>query len=145
MFIKQISVFLENKPGALRELTAVLGSGNIDIREISVADTQSFGIVRMIMRSDAIDQAMLLLRAAGYTARVNEVICAEIVDKPNGLCDMLTIIENEKLSIEYMYSFRRSDDGRALMVLRLSEKERAVEALTSAGVRIHRQDEIDTL
>lgn len=145
MFIKQISVFLENKPGALRELTAVLGSGNIDIREISVADTQSFGIVRMIMRSDAIDQAMLLLRAAGYTARVNEVICAEIVDKPNGLCDMLTIIENEKLSIEYMYSFRRSDDGRALMVLRLSEKERAVEALTAAGVRIHRQDEIDTL
>ena len=94
MFVKQISVFLENKPGALRELTAVLGSGNIDIREISVADTQSFGIVRMIMRSSDIDLAMNLLRGAGYTARVNDVICAEIVDKPNGLCNLLAIIEN---------------------------------------------------
>jgi len=145
MFIKQISVFLENKPGALRELTAVLGSGNIDIREISVADTQSFGIVRMIMRSSDIDPAMALLRGAGYTARVNDVICAEIDDKPNGLCNMLTIIENEKLSIEYMYSFRRTGDGRALMVLRLCEKERGAAVLNAYGVRIHTQDEIDTL
>ena len=145
MFVKQISVFLENKPGALRELTAVLGSGNIDIREISVADTQSFGIVRMIMRSSDIDLAMNLLRGAGYTARVNDVICAEIVDKPNGLCNLLAIIENEKLSIEYMYSFRRNDNDKALMVLRLSEKERGVAVFNAYGVRIHTQAEIDTL
>jgi len=145
MFIKQISVFLENKPGALRELTSVLGSGNIDIREISVADTQSFGIVRMIMRYKDIDPAMALLKAAGYTARVNDVICAEIDDKPNGLCNLLAIIENEKLSIEYMYSFRRTNDNKALMVLRLCEKERGLAVLNAYGVRIHVQDEIDTL
>lgn len=145
MFIKQISVFLENKPGALRELTAVLGSGNIDIREISVADTQSFGIVRMIMHSKSIDPAMALLRGAGYTARVNDVICAEIDDRPNGLCNMLTIIENEKLSIEYMYSFRRTAENKALMVLRLGEKERGIAVLNAYGVKIHDQDEIDTL
>lgn len=145
MFIKQISVFLENKPGALRELTAVLGSGKIDIREISVADTQSFGIVRMIMCSKDIDPAMALLRGAGYTARVNDVLCAEIDDKPNGLCNMLTIIENEKLSIEYMYSFRRTEDGRVLMVLRLGEKERGVAVLNAYGVKLHTQDEVDKL
>ena len=123
----------------------MLGSGKIDIREISVADTQSFGIVRMIMRSKDIDPAMALLRGAGYTARVNDVLCAEIDDKPNGLCNMLTIIENEKLSIEYMYSFRRTGEGKALMVLRLCEKERGAAVLNAYGVRLHEQDEIDLM
>ena len=121
MYIKQISVFLENRPGTLRELTALLGSGNVDIREISVADTQHFGIVRLIVKSGVIDQAMALLKGAGYTASINNVFCAEIDDKPAGLANLLTIIENEKLSVEYMYSFRRSNDIHALLVLRLSE------------------------
>lgn len=145
MFIKQISVFLENKPGALRELTAVLGSGSVDIREISVADTQAFGIVRMILRSGDIDRAMALLKGAGYTARVNHVICAEIDDKPNGLCKLLTIIERENLSVEYMYSFRRSASGHAIMVLRLSEQDRACAVLNAYGVRVFGQEEADAL
>lgn len=145
MFIKQISVFLENRPGTLREMTALLGSGNIDIREISVADTQQFGIVRLIVRSDVIDRAMALLKGAGYTASINNVICAEIDDKPSGLANLLTIIENEKLSVEYMYSFRRTADDHALMVLRLSEKERGLAVLKAYGVRLHSQEEIDQI
>ena len=145
MFIKQISVFLENRPGTLRELTAVLGSGNIDIREISIADTQHFGIVRLIVRSDAIDQTISLLKGAGYTASINNVFCAEIDDKPNGLANLLTIIENEKLSVEYIYSFRRSSDKHVLMVLRLSEKERGLAVLNAYGVRLHSQEEVDQL
>lgn len=145
MFIKQISVFLENRPGTLRELTALLGSGNIDIREISVADTQQFGIVRLIVRSDRIDAAMSLLKGAGYTAKINNVICAEIDDKPSGLSNLLTIIENEKLSVEYMYSFRRTADNRALMVVRPSEKERGLAVLNAYGVRLHTQEEVDKL
>lgn len=145
MFIKQISVFLENRPGTLRELTSVLGSGNIDIRELSVADTQHFGIVRLIVKSDAIDSAMALLKGARYTAKINNVICAEIDDKPNGLANLLTIIENEKLSVEYMYSFRRGTDNHALMVLRLSEKDRGVAVLNAYGVKLHSQEEVDKL
>ena len=145
MFIKQISVFLENMPGTLRELTAVLGSGNVDIREISVADTHAFGIVRMILRSDDIDRVMSLLKGAGYTARVNHVICAEIDDRPNGLCNLLTIIEREKLSVEYMYSFRRNVSGHANMVLRLSEQERGLAVLQAYGVRVIDQEEADNL
>jgi len=145
MFIKQISVFLENRPGTLRELSALLGSGNIDIRELSVADTQHFGIVRLIIRSDAMDKAMALLKGAGYTARINNVICAEIDDKPSGLANLLTIIENENLSVEYMYPSRRPPDGRALMVLRLSEKERGLAVLNAYGVRLHNQADVDEL
>lgn len=145
MFIKQISVFLENRPGTLREMTALLGSGNIDIHEISVADTQHFGIVRLIIKSDLVDTAMALLKGAGYTASINHVICAEIDDKPAGLANLLTIIENEKLSVEYMYSFRRTADNHALMVLRLSEKERGLAVLNAYGVRLIDQAEADRL
>lgn len=145
MFIKQISVFLENRPGTLRELTALLGSGNIDIREISVADTQHFGIVRLIIQSDALDKAMSLLKGAGYTARINNVICAEVDDKPSGLANLLTIIENENLSVEYMYSFRRTSATKCLLVLRLSEKERGLAVLNAYGVHIRNQAEVDNL
>ena len=145
MFIKQISVFLENKPGAMRELTAVLGSGGIDIREISIADTQAFGIVRIILRSEVIDQAMALLKGAGYTARINHVICAEIVDRPNGLCELLTVIEKENLSVEDIYSFRRTPERGATMILRLSEQERACKVLKAYGVRVLTQEEADAL
>ena len=143
MFIKQISVFLENKPGTLRELTNVLGDGQIDIRELSVADTQSFGIVRMLVRSDRMDAAMTLLKKSGYTARLNSVICAEIEDKPNALSGLLGIIEGEGLSVEYIYSCRRTPEGNALMVLRLSEMDRGQEVLIRHGITLHTQEEID--
>ena len=143
--VYQISVFLENRPGTLRELTAVLGSGNVDIRELSIADTQHFGIVRLIVKADAMDRAMELLKGAGYTSRVNNVICAEIDDKPSGLSNLLTIIENEKLSVEYMYSFRRTGDQHVLMILRLSEKERGLAVLNAYGVRLYSQEEVDSL
>ena len=107
MFIKQISIFLENTPGTLRELTELLGNGGIDLLAISVADTQNFGIVRVITHSDQIDPALALLRNNGYTAKVNNVVCAEVADRPLGLCELLRIVEQAGLSVEYMYSFLR--------------------------------------
>lgn len=145
MFIKQVSVFLENHLGALRELTALLASAGIDIRELSVADTQNFGIIRMIIRTDALDHAMAVLKESGYTARVNHVICAEIDDKAGGLCRLLTVLEEEKVSVEYMYSFRRTSAEKVLMVLRLSEQEKGVELLKNAGFAVHSQEETDQL
>ena len=78
MFIKQISVFLENAPGTLRELTHVLGEGGIDLMALSIADTKSFGIVRVIVSDDQIDPALALLRSAGFMAKGNNVICSEV-------------------------------------------------------------------
>lgn len=143
MFIKQISVFLENRPGTLRELTEKLGGAGIDIRELSVADTQNFGIVRMILRADVIDEAMLLLRSEGYTARINHVICAEIPDRAGGLARLLNVIEGAGISVEYMYSFRRSAGGNVLLVLRLSDQEKGCRLLESEGVKLYSQAEAD--
>lgn len=145
MFIKQISVFLENTPGTLRELTHLLGNGGIDLMALSIADTQNFGIVRLIVAETQIDPALALLRDNGYTARVNNVICAVVEDRPNGLSQLLETIESLGVSVEYLYSFLRATGDTALIILRLSEQAETVKKLAEKGVRIFSQAEIDRL
>lgn len=145
MFIKQISVFLENAPGTLRELTELLGKANIDLMAISVADTQSFGIIRIIIGSEQIDPAMDLLKANGYIAKVNNVICAEVEDRPLGLCELLDVIDKAGLSVEYMYSFMRPAGENAHIVLRLSDKQKAVKVFQLNNIKVLNQAAIDTM
>ena len=146
MFIKQISVFLENHPGALREMTELLGNGGIDLLALSVADTQNFGIVRVIVNSEVIDPALKVLRDNGYTAKVNNVICATVPDRPLGLCELLTIIEQAGLSVEYMYSFLRASDATdAHMILRLSDGEKGMQVFQVRGVHTLTQEDVDAM
>jgi len=145
MFIKQISVFLENAPGTLRELTHLLGKDNIDLMALSIADTQSFGIVRLIVADNQIDPALKLLRGAGFVAKVNNVICSEVADRPLGLHELLEKIHEMGVSVEYMYSFLRSTGDKALIILRLSEQDETIHKLAAAGVQIVSQAEIDKL
>mgnify|MGYP004607191807 FL=1 len=102
MFIKQISIFLENVPGALREMTHLLGEGGVDLLALSIADTANFGIVRVIVADHQIDPALALLRGAGYTAKVNNVLCVAVEDRPGGLCDLLEVVEASGSSVEYL-------------------------------------------
>ena len=146
MFIKQISVFLENHPGALREMTELLGKGGIDMLALSVADTQNFGIIRIIVSSEQTDPALLLLRDNGYIAKVNHVICAEVPDRPLGLAELLALIEKANLSVEYMYSFlRASHPGEAGLILRLSNGEKAAKLFQVNEIRTLSQEEVDRL
>ena len=145
MFIKQISVFLENVPGTLRELTHLLGEGGIDLMALSLADTQNFGIVRIIVADRQVDPALEILRSSGYTCRVNNVICAQVEDRPLGLSDLLEKINVIGVSVEYLYSFLRATGEKALIILRLSEQDESVKKLAEAGVRILSQDETDSL
>jgi len=146
MFIKQISVFLENHPGALREMTELLGRDGVDLLALSVADTQNFGIIRIIVNSEQTDLAVMKLRDNGYIAKVNHVICAEVPDRPLGLCELLSLIEKANLSVEYMYSFlRASDSGEAHMILRLNDGQKADELFQMNNVKTLSQDEVDAL
>ena len=146
MFIKQISVFLENSVGELRQLTELLGRNGIDLMALSMADTQNFGIVRLIINGERIDDALKLLRDNLYTAKVNHVICAEVADRPLGLCELLTLIEQAGLSVEYMYSFLRgSSEKQARMILRLSDGEKGMQVFQMHDVRTLSQEEIDAL
>lgn len=145
MFIKQISVFLENSPGTLQELTHLLGKGGIDLMALSIADTQNFGIVRMIVADAQVDPALALLRGAGYMAKVNNVICVVVEDRPLGLHDMLVKINEMGVSVEYLYSFLKSTGENALIILRLSEQDETVKKFAEKGIHIMRQEEIDKL
>ena len=146
MFIKQISVFLENHPGALREMTELLGNAGVDLLALSVADTQNFGIIRVIVDSASTDSSVKLLRDNGYVAKVNHVICAEVPDRPLGLCELLGLVEKAELSVEYMYSFlRASNNGEAHMILRLSNGEKAAQLFQMHDVKMMSQDEVDAL
>ena len=146
MFIKQISVFLENTVGALRELTELLGKDGIDMLALSLADTQNFGIVRVILKSADVDKAMQLMKDNGYIAKVNHVICAAVPDRPLGLCELLTIIEQADLSVEYMYSsIRNTDDGSAHMILRINDGQKAARVFAMKNVTMLSQEDVDKL
>ena len=146
MFIEQISVFLENHPGALRAMTRLLGRAGLDLLALSVADTQNFGIIRLIISSGDTDNALKLLRDAGYIAKINHVICAEVPDRPLGLCELLSLVEKAELSVEYMYSFlRASKSGEAHMILRLSNGEKAARLFQMHDVKMMSQEEVDAL
>ncbi len=146
MFISQISVFLENNPGTLRAMTELIGRGGTDLLALSVADTQSFGIVRMIVHSDQIEKTMALLKEGGYVARVNHVICASVPDRPLGLSGLLAVIEEAGLSVEYMYSFLRTNtNGLAHMILRLNDGQKAAKVFTAKGVEMLSQEDVDRL
>ena len=123
MFITQISVYLENNKGTLRSLTKTLGEHKIDMIALSIADTSSFGIVRIVVRSSDVDTAIAALRDNGFIAKTSQVLCVAVPNQPAGLDHVLAIIEAKNISIEYMYSLYYNIDNKALMVLRLGTED----------------------
>ena len=103
MMVKQISVFLENKPGKLKELTDVLRENNINMRALSVADAQDFGIVRLIV--DDVYNASTVIKDAGYVSSTKDVMAIELSDQPGSLANVLDIFGENGINVEYMYAF----------------------------------------
>lgn len=145
MFVKQISIYLENVKGSLREITQLLGENNIDLKALSIADTMSFGIVRCIVAEEQVEKTMDILREHGNIAKVNNVICVCIPDKPSGLSKVLALIEDAGISIEYTYSFYKNTGDNAVLIIRPSEKRRTVAVLSENNIQMLNQAEIDKI
>ncbi len=145
MYVKQISVYLENIRGTLRNVTKLIGDAGIDIMALSIADTANFGIVRFIVRECDIDKALETLKAAGCPARTNNVICVCVPNRPSGLDEVLAVIEGADVSIEYLYSFNYSADGQALIIFRLSDKAEGVKIFEDNGIKIFTQADVNAL
>ena len=144
MNIKQISVFLENKPGALYAMTGVLAQNQVDMRALSVAETKDFGIVRMIVAD--VYKATTVLKEAGYIHSITPVLGVAIPDVPGGLNKVLQVLDEAQMNVEYMYAFlggRKSD--HAYMVFRVENNEAATAALAARGIKTVEQDEMDQL
>ncbi len=145
MKIKQISVYLENVKGSLRKLTKILAENMIDLKAMSVADTANFGIVRLIVKEDDIKKSTDVLRNAGFATRENHVVCVSVPNKPAGLDSVLAILDDNHISIEYMYTFNYSIDGNAVLILRLHDNDEAAKLLNEGGIKIITQNDINNI
>ena len=131
MIIKQISIFVENKPGRLAEITEIIAKNNINIRAPSVADTTHFGILRIIV--DNPEEVERILRDAGLTVSITSVITACIHDRPGGLAEVLKLLSSRDIQIEYMYAFIAKSDNEAYVVMRIEAEDAAVKLLHDNG------------
>jgi len=133
MKVKQISVFLENTTGRLAEVTKVLGEGNVNLRAISIADTADFGILRLIV--DTPEKTMELLKNAGFTSKITEVIGVLVDDKPGGLMRIMDIFNEEKVNIEYLYSSLINQEGDAVIIFRVEDIDHGLSIVEKAGLK----------
>jgi hypothetical protein len=127
MGIKQISVFLENTTGRLSKVTHTLANADINLRAISIADTQDFGILRLIV--DKTDEAVQALNNAGFTARITDVAAVEIEDVPGSLAKLTELFMESKVNIEYLYASLESKTGKAVVIFKLQDHEKGLKIL----------------
>ena len=143
MSVKQLSVFAENRPGAVVDITDVLADENIDIRAMNIADTQDFGIVRLIV-SDT-EKGRIALKAAGSVVSVTDVVCVVMPDRPGALGDIIRLLAKNAVNIEYMYAFLAANRDHALVVFRVSDNEKTEALLSENGVTIASDEDIREL
>ena len=143
MTVKQISVFLENKPGGLAEFAKVLSENNINMRAMCIAETPDFGILRIIV--DDVYNTMCTMKEAGYICSATKVLAVAIPDKPGSLLHTLTVLGESGINLEYSYAFTTSKKDVAYMILRVNDNEKAIDALSKAGIKLVDQDEINKL
>jgi hypothetical protein len=141
MSVKQISVFLENRQGALADFCTLLGEEKIDLIALSIADTTDFGLLRAITGNS---EAMLrLAKKKGYTAKVTEVLAVAVPDEPGGLAVALNLLRNAGISVEYLYSLVRRINRQAIIVFRVDKPAEAERIFKRQNLRLLGQDEIE--
>ena len=134
MLVKQLSVFMENRPGRLYKLTHALGKEGVDFVTLSIADTKDYGIVRFIARDN--ERAYEILKNAGFTVGITERIGVEVDDKPNALAEVVALMEEADMNIEYLYSFVLTNHNTAKILMRVEDTDRAVAMLQQKGIKL---------
>jgi hypothetical protein len=134
MKIHQLSLFLENKPSQLTEPCRLLATAGVDIRTLTLADTEQFGILRLIV-SDW-EYGARLLEQAGYVVNVTEVVAVEVPDRPGGLAEVLAVFDGTDTNIEYMYAFTFGRGDTAVLIFRFNNPDAAIEQLQFAGINV---------
>jgi hypothetical protein len=134
MKLKQISLFLENKPGSLSIPCRLLAQAGINILTLSLADTKQFGILRLILRDW--EKAKKVLEHQGCVVKITEVVGIEVPDRPGGLADILELVEKNGVNVEYMYAFTLKNVNKGVLVFRFDNPDKAIEALKAKGINV---------
>lgn len=138
--IRQISVFVENQPGSMMNVTSVLNEAHVNIRAISTFDTPEFGIMRLVVDNPV--QAKESLTQKGFVTRISEVIGAELKDEKGNLNQMLSILADGEINVNYIYSFVIREGKAPVMVFSTDDYEKAEDVLRSAKVKLIEEDEL---
>jgi len=132
MKVKQLSLFLENKPGALSRPVKLLAKAKLNVLTLSIADTQQFGILRFILRDW--EKARRLLEKEGFVVKVSDMVAIEVADEPGELADILVTLEKARVNLEYMYGFTLKQEGKGVLAFRFDDPDRAIAALQKKGI-----------
>ena len=143
MAIKQLTVFVENRKGAIVAVTEALAKNNIDMRALSIAETKDFGILRLIVNDEK--TAEKVLEEQGYLIKVVDVVGVKISDEPGRLTEALDVFDKADINVEYLYAFMARTEKHAYVVLRVENNEAAEAALTSAGFKLITEADIAKL
>jgi len=143
MKLTQISVFLENRKGRLYDVCSLLGKTNINIRALTIAETETFGVLRIVV--DKSDLAIQTLRKNNFVANLTDVVAIEVGDKPGGLAEILKVFADNDVNVEYMYGFVEKFSDNALLVFRFEDTDNATKILADKGVKVVTRREIEGL
>ena len=143
MSLKQLTIFVENKKGALVDITKTLADNNVNLRALSIADTQDFGILRLIVNDEK--AAEKVLSEQNYLIKVVDVVGVKIGDEPGKLTAALDVLDKADINVEYLYAFMARTEKHAYVVLRVENNEVAETALTSAGFKLITEADINKL
>jgi hypothetical protein len=141
--IKQISIFMENKPGRMAKVAKTLSDANVNIRALTIAEAGDFGIIRMVV--DDTEKGYRVLRDEGFTVSETDVLAVEIKDTPGGLYEIAKTLGENSINMDYGYAFVTAKAERAMLILRVDEITRATQVLQAAGVRIATRTEIQNI
>ena len=143
MAIKQLTVFVENKQGSVVSITESLSKHGINLRALSIAETQEFGILRLIVNDEA--TAEKVLTECGYLIKVIDVVGVKISDEPGKLTAALNVLDKADINVEYLYAFMARTEKHAYVVLRVENNAEAEAVLTSAGFKMISEADINKL
>ena len=143
MAIKQLTIFVQNKKGTVVSVTDILSKKNINLRALSIAETQDFGILRLIVNDEKTAESVLLEN--GYLIKVIDVVGVKIGDEPGKLTEALDVLDKADINVEYMYAFLANTDKYAYVVLRVEDNKLAEDALSRAGFSLVTEKDIDNL
>ena len=143
MSLKQLTIFVENKQGTLVDITDILAKNNVNMRALSIADTQDFGILRLIVDNN--DVATKALQDAGYLIKMTDVVGVKIGDQPGKLSKALEVLDEAKINMEYLYAFMARTEKHAYVVIRVEDNDRAEKVLENAGFHLITEADISKL
>ena len=143
MSLKQVTVFVENKQGALVSITDTLAKHNVNIRALSIADTQEFGILRLIVNDTA--AACATLTEEGHLINTTDVVGVKIGDEPGKLSKALEVLDEAGINMEYLYAFMTRTEKHAYVVLRVADNAAAESALENAGFHLITDADVNRL